>query len=95
MGVKLLAWVGGLALFLALAFFVKYSFEYDFITPEMRVVIGFITGAGLLAGGLHMSRRGYVVLGQTWPPRASWCSMPAPSPPTPSIISSALSRPLP
>src|SRR5262249_9070747 len=29
MGVKLFAWVGGLALFLGVAFFVKYSFEHD------------------------------------------------------------------
>lgn len=65
MGVKLLAWVGGLALFLGLAFFVKYSFEHNFITPEMRVAIGFMAGAGLLAGGLLMSRKGYAVLGQS------------------------------
>jgi uncharacterized membrane protein len=64
MGVKLLAWVGGLAMFLGLAFFVKYSFEH-FITPEMRVAIGFMAGAGLLAGGFVMSRRNYAVLGHT------------------------------
>ena len=64
MGVKLLAWVGGLAMFLGLAFFVKYSFEH-FITSEMRVAIGFMAGAGLLAGGFVMSRRNYAVLGHT------------------------------
>jgi hypothetical protein len=51
-------------MFLGLAFFVKYSFEH-FITPEMRVAIGFIAGAGLLAGGFVMSRRNYAVLGHT------------------------------
>jgi len=29
MGVKLFAWIGGLALFLGVGFFVKYSFEHD------------------------------------------------------------------
>src|SRR6266545_1757072 len=41
MGAKLFAWIGGLALFLGVAFFVKYSFEHDLIPPELRVAIGF------------------------------------------------------
>src|SRR5438045_626917 len=47
LGVKLFAWVGGLALFLGAAFFVKYSFENNWITPLMRVTIGYVFGAGL------------------------------------------------
>src|SRR6266480_6727908 len=31
MGAKLFAWIGGLALFLGIAFFVKYSFEHNLI----------------------------------------------------------------
>ena len=46
MGVKLFAWVGGLALFLGMAFFVKYSFDNNLVPPELRVAIGFITGSG-------------------------------------------------
>jgi uncharacterized membrane protein len=65
MGVKLFAWIGGLALFLGVAFFVKYSFENNLITPEMRVAIGYVTGAGLLIGGLVMARKNYEVLGLT------------------------------
>jgi hypothetical protein len=65
MGVKLFAWIGGLALFLGLAFFVKYSFENNLISPEMRVAIGFVTGAGLLVGGLVVRRKEYEVLGLT------------------------------
>src|SRR5262249_11239668 len=56
MGVKLFAWVGGLALFLGVAFFVKYSFEHDLVPPELRVALGFLTGLGLLVGGLLLSR---------------------------------------
>jgi len=65
MGVKLLAWVGGLAAFLAVAFFVKYSFDNNLISPEVRMAIGFITGLGLLVGGVVMSRRQYAVLAHT------------------------------
>lgn len=65
MGVKMFAWIGGLALFLGVAFFVKYSFENNLITPEMRVAIGYVTGAGLLIGGLMMARKDYEVLGLT------------------------------
>jgi Predicted membrane protein (DUF2339) len=65
MGVKLFAWLGGLALFLAVSFFVKYSFEHDLIPPAVRVALGFIVGAGLLAGGVLLSRRAYQVTAQT------------------------------
>jgi hypothetical protein len=65
MGVKLFAWIGGLALFLGVAFFVKYSFDNNLIPPELRVAIGFITGLGLLVGGVVMSRKNYPALSQT------------------------------
>lgn len=54
MGAKLFAWLGGLAAFLAVAFFVRYSFEHDIIPVEVRVAIGFVLGAGLIVGGLMM-----------------------------------------
>ena len=65
MGVKLLAWVGGLAAFLAVAFFIKYSFDNNLISPEVRMALGFIAGLGLLVGGVVMSRRQYAVLAHT------------------------------
>jgi Predicted membrane protein (DUF2339) len=65
MGVKLLAWVGGLAAFLAVAFFVKYSFDNNLISPEVRMAIGFVAGLGALVGGVVLSRKQYAVLGQT------------------------------
>jgi len=65
MGVKLFAWLGGLAMFFGVIFFVKYAFEKDWISPAVRVAIGFATGAGLLAGGLRMHRlERYRVLAQ-------------------------------
>ena len=65
MGAKLFAWLGGLALFLGVAFFVKYSFEHDLIPPQVRVALGFLLGAGLVIGGLRMSFERYRITAQT------------------------------
>ena len=65
MGAKLFAWIGGLALFLGVAFFVKYSFEHNLIPPELRVAIGFVVGAGLIIGGLLLKRQENAVTAQT------------------------------
>lgn len=65
MGARLFAWLGGLALFLAVAFFVKYSFENNLAPPELRVVMGFAAGLGLLVGGVALKRKAYVVTAHT------------------------------
>ncbi len=65
MGVKLFAWIGGFALFLAVAFFVKYSFEHDLIPPEVRVAIGYLVSVGLVVGGVRLARSRYAVTAQT------------------------------
>src|SRR5437773_3218010 len=65
MGAKLFAWIGGLALFLGVAFFVKYSFEHNLIPPELRVAIGFVIGVSLLIGGVLLKRKENAVTAQT------------------------------
>jgi len=65
MGVKGFAWLGGLALFLGVAFFVKYSFDNNLVPPQLRVAIGFLTGLVLLVGGVVLSRKNLPVLSQT------------------------------
>ncbi len=65
MGVKGFAWVGGFALFLGVAFFIKYSFDNNLVPPELRVAIGFLAGLGLLVGGVVMSRKNFPALSQT------------------------------
>jgi uncharacterized membrane protein len=65
MGAKLFAWIGGFALFLGVAFFVKYSFEHNLIPPEVRVAIGFMVGIALLLGGVALKRKENAVTAQT------------------------------
>jgi uncharacterized membrane protein len=65
LGVKLFAWVGGLALFLGVVFFIKYAFENNWITPLMRIVSGAIAGAALIGVSLFPRVRGYRVPSQS------------------------------
>jgi len=64
-GVKLFAWLGGLALFFAAALGLRYSFDHDLGPPEARAAGGFLLGAGLLIGGVLLKRRRYAVTSQT------------------------------
>lgn len=61
MGIKLFAWIGGFVAFLGVAFFVKYSFDQGWISPQLRVTAGYLTGLGLLAGGAMLKRKAYQV----------------------------------
>src|SRR5206468_12737860 len=45
MGAKMFAWIGGFALFLGVAFFVKYSFEHNLSSPDFRLRLGFLTAS--------------------------------------------------
>ena len=65
MGAKLFAWIGGLALLLGVAFFIKLSFDNGWISPELRVAMGFLTGAVLIVGGVFLTRKGYTTPAQT------------------------------
>jgi len=50
-GGKLLNWIGALATIIGIGFFLRYAFQNNWITPTMRVAIGFFIGGGLLVGG--------------------------------------------
>jgi uncharacterized membrane protein len=66
MGAKLFAWVGGLAMFLGIVFFVKLSLERGWISPELRTALGFAAGAGLVVAGAGVNRKqAYAVLAHT------------------------------
>lgn len=64
-GVKLFAWLGGFALFIATGFFVKFSIDRDLISPVMRLAMGTLTGTGLIIGAQRLSAGRYAVLRQT------------------------------
>ena len=64
-GVKLFAWIAGIAIFLAAGYFLQWSFEHNYITPPVRVAMGLVTGLGLLAGGLCLPRARYGVMVQS------------------------------
>ena len=66
LGAKMMAWLGGLALFVGIAFFVKYSFDRDLVPPWVRVVLGFAFGAGLVIAGMKIRKKDYLITAQTF-----------------------------
>ena len=64
-GARLFAWLGGLALFIAAGFFVKYSIDNDLIPAQVRLAIGAITGVSLLIGSGRITSKQYDILRQT------------------------------
>jgi uncharacterized membrane protein len=57
LGRRGLGWVAVLLLLFAGGFFLKYSFENQWIGPLGRVAIGILAGSGLCVAGLHFHRR--------------------------------------
>jgi len=56
-GTRLPVWIGSVALFLAGAFLVKYTFEAGLLTPKTRVILGGVFGLALLAAGEWLRTR--------------------------------------
>lgn len=64
-GVKLFAWLGGLALFIAAGFFVKFSIDRNLIPPALRLAIGALTGMALIIAAGRFSPAKYKVMRHT------------------------------
>jgi len=58
-GERLLLYAGMLVLVLGVAFFLRYSFERDWMSPTVRVVVGAASGSALVAAGRGLARRGF------------------------------------
>ncbi|HEX5110791.1 MAG TPA: DUF2339 domain-containing protein [Vicinamibacterales bacterium] len=58
-GERLLLYAGMLVLVLGVAFFLRYSFERDWMSPAVRVVLGAASGGVLVAAGRRLARRGF------------------------------------
>ena len=65
LGAKMFAWVGGLSLFIGFAFLLKYSFDHDLISPEVRVTAGFLCGIGLVISSFYLKQKTYEITSQT------------------------------
>lgn len=59
MGARLFAWLGGLALFVAAGFFVKYSIDQNLISPEFRLSLAALFGVGLIGASFKFERGRY------------------------------------
>lgn len=57
---KLPVWIGALSLICAAFFLVKYSIELGWMRPVVRVSLGGLFGAGLIAAGKWVIRRDYI-----------------------------------
>jgi uncharacterized membrane protein len=65
LGVKLFAWLGGLALFLGAVLFIKLSIEEGWISPLIRIGGGYVLGLILVTTGLILRKKRYEVMAQT------------------------------
>jgi uncharacterized membrane protein len=64
LGERWMAYLGVVAIFLSVGFFIKYSIEQDWITRGMRVMGGLALGAVMMAAGVRFILRGAKPLGQ-------------------------------
>ena len=62
-GKRWLVYLGGLAVFVSVCFFIKYAFDKEWITPTMVVLAGIVVGAGFVAAGHRFVRKGMRPLG--------------------------------
>jgi uncharacterized membrane protein len=63
-GGKLLNRIGAFALILGVGFFLKYAFDNNLISAPIRVLTGFLIGAGLLLGGRRWHKKGFAIFAQ-------------------------------
>ncbi|MCC6361688.1 MAG: DUF2339 domain-containing protein [Phycisphaerales bacterium] len=61
---RIAIWLGAIALFLAGAFFVKYTFDAGLLGPAVRIVLGAAFGLVLIGAGEWMRRRGDTRIGE-------------------------------
>jgi uncharacterized membrane protein len=60
-GVKLFSWIAGIFLTIGAIYFLRYSIEQGWLSPEVRMVMGFALGVGLLVVCELKAARGYPV----------------------------------
>jgi uncharacterized membrane protein len=63
-GERLLLYAGMVVLVLGVAFFLRYAFEREWMSPGVRVLSGLVAGTGLMAAGRRLARLGYAQYGR-------------------------------
>lgn len=63
LGGNWLARIGVLALFIGIAFFIKFAIDNEWLGPTSRVILGIVAGLGMLSGGYYWQKR-YPTLSQ-------------------------------
>ena len=63
-GGRILNRIGSAALIIGIALFLKYAFDNNLISESMRIVIGFVTGAGLLILGERYIKKDFQIFAQ-------------------------------
>jgi uncharacterized membrane protein len=56
-GARWATWVGIVAILFAMAFFLKWAFDNNYLGPSARVILGLVAGLVMLLGGLLLHRR--------------------------------------
>ncbi len=65
LGAKLPTWAGCILIAIGVGYGIKWSIEHAVIPPAVRAAFGFITGLGLIIGGLRLNRERYAVTQQS------------------------------
>lgn len=58
-GAKLFSWIGAVALFFGVAFFVKYSIDNALLSPALRTILSVSAGLICIALGLFIKKKAY------------------------------------
>lgn len=61
MGVKLFSWIAGVLFALTAIYFLRYSIDHGWLKPPIRMAMGLVMGAGLLALCEHRIARRYAI----------------------------------
>ena len=58
-GERLLLYAGTIVLVLGVAFFLRYAFDHQWMSPPVRILVGGLAGILLVTGGRALARRGF------------------------------------
>ncbi len=64
-GAKLFSWIGGILLFISIAFLVKYSLENNLISPTIRICSSIIIGFLCIVGSFFIKKEQYKTTSNT------------------------------